>query len=55
MHRESDLGDGEAVIQTLIWSSAFLETDGKGGGEWGVEAETSQQSKFLDTQMKSNR
>lgn len=59
MHRESDLGDGEAVIQTLIWSSAFLETDGKGVGggweEWGVEAETSQQSKFLDTQMKSNR
>lgn len=52
MRRESDLGDGDAVIQTLIWSSAFLETDGKGVG---VEAETSQQNKFLDTQMTSNR
>lgn len=31
MHRESDLGDGEAAIQKFIWSSAFLETDGGGG------------------------
>lgn len=31
-HHGSDLGDAEAAIQTLIWSGASSETDGKGGG-----------------------
>lgn len=25
MYHESDLGDGEQVIQTLIWSGSFLQ------------------------------
>lgn len=42
MHHESDLGDGEQVIQTLIWSGAFLQ-DRRGpmdGGEGGRKTDT---------------